>query len=194
MVQPMAGLSLRRCNMITAMRFTIRNQHSREFHAPAKDVGSLIDSLAGENDRLWPGHLWPAMRFDRALSEGAVGGHGPIRYRVDSFQPGKTITFRFTPDNRLLEANGTHSITVEGNDSQSMLWHRLEGSVKIGGLLKWLIVVRPLHDALIEDAFDKAEMSLHSSDSPGSTHSLWVRTLRQLLNRRRHRPISNQVA
>ena len=40
------------------------NIHERELGANYEQVGALIDSLASEDDRLWPGHSWPRMKFD----------------------------------------------------------------------------------------------------------------------------------
>ncbi|UNO43730.1 DUF2867 domain-containing protein [Streptomyces sp. MST-110588] len=36
------------------------------------------------------------MRFDRPLGVGAYGGHGPVRYRVSAYDPGRRIRFDFT--------------------------------------------------------------------------------------------------
>jgi hypothetical protein len=74
----------------------VLNIHERAFDAESAKVGSLIDSLSSEDDRLWPRHIWPRMKFDRPLCVGAKGGHGPIRYFVEQYIPGKSIKFRFT--------------------------------------------------------------------------------------------------
>ncbi len=57
----------------------VLNIHSRDLHTSRDAVGALLDSLASDQDLLWPGDRWPAMRFDRPLQVGAVGGYGPIR-------------------------------------------------------------------------------------------------------------------
>jgi hypothetical protein len=44
----------------------------------------------------------------------------------------------------------------------------------------WLMAIRPLHDALIEDAFDKLENQL-TNESKTSPWSWWVKFLRRLL-------------
>jgi hypothetical protein len=56
------------------------NIHERVLDASIFEIGKLIDGLASANDKLWPHDRWPAMKFDRPLSVGAIGGHGPIRY------------------------------------------------------------------------------------------------------------------
>jgi len=74
----------------------VRNVHERVLDVPACDLAVLLDGLASPDDALWPRHLWPAMKFDRPLQVGAVGGHGPIRYTVEAYEPGRRIRFRFT--------------------------------------------------------------------------------------------------
>ena len=72
------------------------NIHSREYPVSSKEVGLLLDSLSSKNDLLWPHHLWPRMKFDKPLSVNATGGHGPIRYYVKKYEPGKLVQFHFT--------------------------------------------------------------------------------------------------
>lgn len=43
----------------------VLNVHEREFDVAADRLGRLIDSLASDNDALWPRHSWPAMELDR---------------------------------------------------------------------------------------------------------------------------------
>ena len=74
----------------------VLNVHQRMLSAPPDEVGTLIDTLAGPDDRLWPHSTWPTMRFDRPLAAGAVGGHGPISYVISHYLPGRWIRFTFT--------------------------------------------------------------------------------------------------
>ena len=74
----------------------VTNVHERALGASAAIAGELIDRLASEHDVLWPLDRWPPMRFDRSLGVGADGGHGPIRYVVEAYEPGRSIRFRFT--------------------------------------------------------------------------------------------------
>jgi hypothetical protein len=86
------------------------NVHERVLNASMTEIGKLIDDLASADDKLWPHDRWPAMKFDRPLSVEAVGGHGPIRYMVESYQPGQRIQFRFTRPKGFL---GSHRFEVE---------------------------------------------------------------------------------
>jgi len=86
----------------------IHNAHRREFRATEDQLGALLDQISGPNDPLWPKH-WPPVVLDRPLGVGAAGGHGPIRYRVVAYQPGRRVVFEFTAPTPL---NGTHSFEV----------------------------------------------------------------------------------
>ena len=88
----------------------VLNIHERIIAAPLDSVGRLIDSLSSPDDRLWPQELWPAMRFDRPLAVGARGGHGPIRYDVAAYAPGRSVRFRFTGPKGF---NGFHELAAE---------------------------------------------------------------------------------
>ncbi len=161
----------------------IVNIHQRILRAPITQVGELIDGLSSPADSLWPKEHWPAMRFDRPLQVGAVGGHGPIRYVVESYQPGRSICFRFTAPRGFL---GTHRFSVEKIAVDRMrLCHTIEMRVTGFARLSWPLVFRPLHDALLEDALTKAERYLSSAPVTGRKWSLWVRLLRWTLTRRR---------
>jgi hypothetical protein len=65
----------------------IVNIHECRLEAGLPEAGALIDSLASDEDRLWPHEHWPSIRFDRPLGIGAVGGHGPIGYTVEAYNP-----------------------------------------------------------------------------------------------------------
>ena len=136
----------------------IINVHQRLLHAPPERVGALIDTLASPQDALWPRHSWPRMKFDRPLGLGAAGGHGPIRYTVESYEPGQSIRFRFTGPRGF---DGWHALEVlDATAAHCVLEHRVEMEARGPGIASWSLVFRPLHDALIEDALTMAEASL----------------------------------
>jgi len=156
----------------------VRNVHQCVLAAPASRLGTLIDSLASSEDALWPHHLWPAMKFDRPLQVGAVGGHGPIRYSVESYEPGRCIRFRFEAPRGF---HGTHGFGVEPIDEgHSRLRHILEMRTAGSAVVSWPIVFRPLHNALIDDALDRAERHMGAAPAPRGW-SRWVRVLRWML-------------
>lgn len=159
-------------------RHMVLNVHEREIAASADEVGLLIDSLASVNDRLWPWHAWPAMRFDGPLREGAVGGHGPVRYFVSRYEPGRRVQFQFTGPAGF---NGYHSyIVIDRTEDSTLLRHELAMTLSGWALLTWPLVFRPLHDALIEESLDRAESECGSPPTFAHRRSLWTKTLRAL--------------
>ena len=158
----------------------VRNVHQRELTASAEEVGRLLDSLSSPHDALWPRRQWPRMAFDRPLGVGAVGGHGPIRYFVESYEPGRAVRFRFTGPRGF---DGFHAFDLSPNGPSTVLSHTLEMTTRGAANLTWPLVFRPLHDALIEDAFDCAETALGQPPASPRRWMPWVRFLRRCLSR-----------
>lgn len=156
----------------------VRNVHEREFDLPLATVGSLIDSLASSSDRLWPEDKWPPMRFDGALDVGVRGGHGPIRYYIEAYRPGRLILFRFLAPRGF---DGTHRYEIGERQGQTVLRHVLEMHTTDLASLSWPLLFRPLHDALIEDSLDKASVSLGNALRHPARWSISVRVLRRAL-------------
>lgn len=158
----------------------VRNVHERTLAASPDEVGALLDSLASRSDRVWP-EQWPPMRFDRPLQFGAVGGHGPIRYQVDQYDPGRRVRFRFTGPSGF---HGTHGYEVTAPEQgKTLLRHMLEMDARGPALLSWPLVFRPLHDALMEDSLDRVERSLGIGPAQPSRWSAYVRCLRWILRK-----------
>jgi hypothetical protein len=158
----------------------IINTHKRIINQPISEVGVLLDSLSSKNDKLWPHEKWPPMRFDRALSEGAIGGHGPIKYAVTDFKAGNKINFKFIKPSGF---QGNHWFELkEKENKKTEIIHTISMSISGSAILSWPIVIRPLHDALIEDSFDK----LQNITGPESNKwSLWVKFLRWALKKKK---------
>ncbi len=137
------------------------NVHERRFKVPSSEVGRLIDALGSIDDCLWPRRDWPPMLFDERLGVGSVGGHGPIHYRCTAYQPGRHVVFEFISEGLLHGLCGQRSYEVfrEG-DATTILRHTLQAHVGITAFCRWTMVLRPLHDALIEDSLDQAEREL----------------------------------
>jgi hypothetical protein len=154
------------------------NIHSRELETSIKEAGRLIDNLASANDLLWPHDRWIKMKLNRPLSVGASGGHGPIGYFVIAYQPGQLVEFRFTNPTGF---KGTHRFELDKiNDDRVKLIHTIDMVVEGKDLVAWSLAVRPLHDALMEDALDRAEIFSGGNPKPRSW-SMWVRFLRWAL-------------
>lgn len=153
----------------------IVNVHQRLLYASPEQVGALIAALSSPEDVLWPNDTWPRMKFDRPLGVGATGGHGPIGYFVEAYVPGESIRFRFTEPKGF---NGWHACEVlDATARHCVLEHRIEMKLEGTAHLLWPFVVRPLHDALVEDLLSQAQAALgnHPKVVPWSP---WVRFLR----------------
>ncbi len=171
----------------------ILNVHERAFPATPEAAGALLESLAGPADRLWPGApsgRWPPMRLDRGLAPGSRGGHGPIRYRVVEHVPGRQVRFAFEQEQLSRGLFGHHWLQVEARPGGTAIRHVIDGEARgAGGLLRWHLLSRPLHDALLEDALDRAELALTGQVSRPARWSPYVRLAMRLLGavRRRRR-------
>src|SRR4051794_29170390 len=159
----------------------VLNLHERTLPASASAVGELIDRLASKGDTLWPNNRWPTMRFDRSLQVGARGGHGPVRYFVEEYEPGHNIRFRFTGPKGFIGTHGFEVIEVAPDLTQ--LRHVLEMHLKGRAWLTWPLFFRPLHDALIEDALDRAETTLAKKPLELRDWTIRVKWLRWLAER-----------
>lgn len=156
------------------------NVHQRLLPVPPERAGALIDTLSSAHDKVWPRMHWPRMVLDGPLAVGAAGGHGPIRYTVDAYEPGQRVRFRFTAPRGF---DGWHGLEVlDATSVHCVLEHRIEMRVSGLALLTWPLVFRPLHDALVEDALACAQRSLGlvPHTPPWSGH---VRLLRALMQR-----------
>lgn len=158
----------------------IENRHTRNLNKPKREAECLINSLASDHDLLWPHETWSPMRLDRGLSVGAAGGHGPIQYEVVEFCPGEKVTFRFTGPSIF---RGHHGFELhEMSNSTTEISHTILMDIPVYAMMYWRFIIRPMHDALIEDAFDKAQRNIGSNFKP-QTCSPWVRILRWILVR-----------
>ena len=152
------------------------NLHERRFPVSADRVGELIDSVA-DRDGVWPSDRWPAMRLDDGVQVGSAGGHGPIRYTVDEYVPHRRVRFRISAPRGL---DGWHELAVVPAGQGCDLRHTLAVEPKGLARVTWPLAIRPLHDALIEDAFDEAATSL-GLDRSDTRWSRWVCWLRRAL-------------
>ncbi|HUG86322.1 MAG TPA: hypothetical protein VMM13_17280, partial [Euzebya sp.] len=144
---------------------TVRNIHERVIEAPAEVVGPLLDRLGGEDDVLWPAPAWIPMILKGPMAVGTEAGHGPIRYRVSAFEPGRRVRFTFHPQ---LGLDGYHEATVTAVDAdRSVLRHVIQARPRGRMRLLWPLVVRWLHDAVLEDLLDNAEHA--AAEAMGTT-------------------------
>lgn len=155
---------------------TVRNVHERTIPAPAETVGALLDRLATADDPLFPSPAWAPLRLDRPLSVGADGGHGPVRYRVTAYEPGRSVRFDFAPP-----SDGHHRLDIEplGPD-RCRVRHVLVENQGPMAALSWALVIRPVHDTVIEELFDNAERAATGAVARPTRRTPYVRLLQRL--------------
>ena len=108
------------------------------------------------------------MRFDRTLSVGARGGHGPVRDEIEEYQSGCRIAIRFAAPRGF---DGTHSFEVA--EPKANHFAPRAGNAPL--------IIRPLHDALIEDSLDTPTISLGKTIEKAARWPMSVRLLRAVL-------------
>ncbi|WP_376719023.1 SRPBCC family protein [Streptomyces parvulus] len=151
------------------------NVHERPLPVAPDRAGALIDSLGGEHDRLWPPD-WPPVRFERPLAVGVSGGHGPVRYVVSHYVPGRWVRFRFTGPRGF---DGFHEFSVEAlDDGRTVLRNTLVVRPRGIRWLAWSLIVRPLHDAVFGLGLDRAERALTGRVARPVRCGWYVRLLR----------------
>ena len=153
----------------------VLNVHRRVLPARGPAAEALLRSLASHEDRMWPGDKWWPQRFDGGLVPGSKGGHGPVKYKVESVAP-RHVVYRFPSKGWF---RGTHAFHLRDHPNGTELVHTLDGSTHGIGLVLWPLLVRPLHDALLEDVLDRAERSAGRAPVPPANHSGYVRFLRR---------------
>ena len=157
------------------------NIHKRVLQQPKTEIAKLFNTLATDNDMMLATDKWPRMKLDKGLQVGSKGGHGPIKYFVTEYQPEKSITFQFT----LAGFNGFHRFDIKELEvNKTELSHIINMTTTGTATLKWGLAIRWLHDAFIEDAFDKVENHF-TTYKKSSEWNLWVRTLRRIMKPKR---------
>jgi hypothetical protein len=162
----------------------ILNIHERTLAVEAETAGRLLDSLSSRDDLLWPRETWPPMVLDRGLTPGSRGGHSVIRYSVGEFVPGRRVEFEFQAMPALPGFRGRHYFEVMPRRGRVLLRHTIDVETGFRTWLYWKVFIERLHDALIEDAFDKAERNAGVDRPHLSRWPLSVRLLRRLRARK----------
>ena len=161
------------------------NVHERTIAAPAARVGALLDTLASADDKFWPHENWPRVKFDLPLQVGVTGGHGTGPYTVSSYTPGHHIRFEFGGGRQ-----GYHEFTLEEVDDMTcLLRHVTEGKLTFKSAWQWYFLIRPLHDALIEDLLDKVESQVAKVEHP----QIWSSRVQKLRLKRDMSPVKNEM-
>ncbi|NND33326.1 MAG: hypothetical protein HKN76_12110 [Saprospiraceae bacterium] len=152
----------------------VLNVHSRIISATTDEIAEIIGTLATPSDLIWPIGKWPAMKFKDGLEIGNTGGHGPIRYCVSQKRT-NYIEFTFSNPKGMV---GVHWIKWESvRHQETKIIHCIDMNTMGLATFKWKLVIEPLHNALIEDAFDQLE-NRFSSRAVKTPWSPYVHSLR----------------
>ena len=155
----------------------VTNVHKRQISQPKTELAKLFKTLASDNDMMLAIDKWSPMKLDKGLQVGSKGGHGPIKYFITDYQPDNSITFQFD----LEGFDGFHKFEiVETELNKTQLTHIIDLTTSGSATLKWALAIRFLHDAYIEDAFDKVENHF-TIEKKKSEWTLWVKVLRKIM-------------
>ncbi|WP_034044817.1 hypothetical protein [Wocania ichthyoenteri] len=158
----------------------VTNVHKRKINQSKVEVIKLLNTLSTKYDKIWPYEKWPAIRFKNGLKVGSEGGHGPIKYTVASIDYNGCIVFSFTNTG----FNGNHTLKVEElSNSEVEISHTIKMKTSGAVIFYWLFIVKWLHDALIEDAFDKLENQF-SLEKKETKYNFWVKFLRMIKSKK----------
>jgi len=152
----------------------VENIHSRDIPAPAAAVGAVLDGFGSEDDRLWPSRRWPMLRLKLggSLAVGTPARHGPIRYVVEAYEPGRRLIFRLAPGVGLA---GIHGFEIEPlGPRRTRLTHVIRAHVGFDRLL-WWAVIRRYHDVVIEDLLAQADRAASGRAVHDRPWPLWLR-------------------
>ncbi|KDN21208.1 hypothetical protein [Amycolatopsis rifamycinica] len=158
----------------------VRNVHTRRFPGHRAGLVELLDTVGTPDDRLWPVADWPPTRLEGPRVPGTPAGHGPVGYVLEEAGADR-LRFRFTAP---AGVHGHHGFTIDGD----ALTHVLEASLHGWARLTWPLFFRPLHDALLEQLLDRAELALTGRVERPVRWSPYVRFLRGLGKIRSRRP------
>lgn len=153
----------------------INNVHERRIAAEPERVWDLLMEMSGRDDQLWPPGA-PALRFDGPVAEGALGGHGPMRYKVTSVDPtAGNLVFRFREPTGLV---GHHSFHVRADgETGTLLRHEVVATPHGWMRMRWPLIIGGIHDAVLEEVLDRAEVATGNVPSRPHQRSRWVRVL-----------------
>jgi hypothetical protein len=158
----------------------IVNLQERVIDAPADVVGQLVDGFLDPATSIWPAPPWFPIQLDQGLAVGSRGGHGPIRYEVVGYRPGSWVRFRFDPR---IGIEGYHELIVRevagGTELRHLIVAKTHGQMR----WRWPLVVRWLHEAVLQDLLDNAERAATGAVRRPYRWTAYVRLLRRVLGR-----------
>ena len=105
-----------------------------------------------------------------------------MRHFVTGYEPGRRVEFQFTGPTGF---NGSHSFTATSHSNRStLLRHELVVSSRGAAVFTWPFFFRPLHNAVIEESFDRALQECGSLPDVAYKRPLWTKMLRATFSAR----------
>lgn len=161
----------------------VRNVHQREMRGSMQQLGEIIKTYGSSNDRMYPFERWPKMQLegpDGPPLVGRIGNRGAARFVMTLYENGERVRYSW----KFLKPagfDGHHHGEAEEVGNGKLLFRSVIDMNTRGlkATLLWLFVMRPLHDAVVEDSLDKVERELGSSPTVHKW-STWVKFLRRL--------------
>ncbi len=161
----------------------VRNVHQREIRCSMQQAREIVDTYGSSRDRMYPFERWPRMRLegpDGPPAVGRIGNRGAARFVMTLYESGDVIRYawKFIKPEGFDGSHHGEVLDIGGGCLQirSVIEMNTRG---LKGTLLWLLVMRPLHDAVVEDSFDKIERET-GNPLPLRRWSPWVRFLRWL--------------
>jgi len=161
----------------------VRNVHQREVYGSIEQLGQIVKTQMTPQDRLWPREKWPQPRLEGSpwpSLVGKTGFHGPVHFVFTSHETVANVSFGY----KFIKPagfDGHHKFSVTRISAEKLLVTAVvEMETRgLGATLFWLLAVGPLHDAIVEDTFDKVERELGNIPQ-GAQWSIWVKMVRTL--------------
>lgn len=141
--------------------YNIVDIRSRQIVGTLEQASFLLQGFADDSPILWPINLWPRDKFDSPLQVGAIGGHGATKYVVVSYDPKKELVFKFISPKGYIGMHGftLETISIQGKQGV-IITHVTKLLLKRYHLTMWYLAIKWVHEALIEDCFNNAELYL----------------------------------
>jgi hypothetical protein len=164
----------------------VRNVHEREMRGSMQQLSEIVKTYGSKNDRMYPFERWPKMQLEGPEGPptvGRIGNRGAAQFVMTLYENGERIRYSW----KFLKPvgfDGHHHGEAQELGNGKILFRSVVDMNTRGlkATLLWLFVMRPLHDAVVEDSFDKVERELGSSPMVHEW-SPWVKFLRRLKRR-----------
>lgn len=167
----------------------VLNIHERTVIGDADQARRVFDSIGEKQDLFWPRKNWPALRLNAPKEQGGSGGHGPIHYRSLVHESGKKTVFQFENIGLSRGLSGCHFFELQMDGDRVTARHVIDAKLHGWALLTWPLFIRPMHDALLEEALDNFEKAITGFIKKTSAYSPYVRLLRFLIRKDRTRRV-----